>query len=57
MHKRKLLTTALAAAVCALSTGAHAQQWKPNKPINLIVPGAAGGSTDQVTRVTAAELE
>jgi tripartite-type tricarboxylate transporter receptor subunit TctC len=32
-------------------------QWKPSKPINLIVPWAAGGSTDQVTRVTAAELE
>ena len=34
-----------------------AQQWKPTKPINLIVPWAAGGSTDQITRVTAAELE
>jgi tripartite-type tricarboxylate transporter receptor subunit TctC len=32
-------------------------QWKPNKPITIIVPWAAGGSTDQVTRVTAAELE
>ncbi len=31
--------------------------WQPNKPINLIVPWAAGGSTDQVTRITAAELE
>jgi tripartite-type tricarboxylate transporter receptor subunit TctC len=48
----------LAAAVgLALAGAAHAQQWKPNKPINLIVPWAAGGSTDQVTRVTAAELE
>ena len=33
------------------------QNWKPTQPINLIVPWAAGGSTDQVTRVTAAELE
>ena len=32
-------------------------QWKPTKPITLIVPWAPGGSTDQVTRVTAAELE
>ena len=32
-------------------------QWKPTKPITIIVPWAAGGSTDQVTRVTAAELE
>lgn len=38
--------------------GARAQgTWKPSRPINLIVPWAAGGSTDQVTRVVAAELE
>ncbi len=50
---------ALFAAACglALSGAAHAQNWKPERPINLIVPWAAGGSTDQVTRVTAAELE
>lgn len=57
MDKRRFLTTTLAgAAVLAFSATAQAQ-WKPNKPINLIVPWAAGGSTDQVTRVTAAELE
>jgi len=57
MNKRRFLTTSLAgAAVLAFSATAQAQ-WKPNKPINLIVPWAAGGSTDQVTRVTAAELE
>ncbi len=31
--------------------------WKPARPINLIVPWAAGGATDQVTRVAASELE
>ena len=31
--------------------------WQPNKPIHIIVPWGAGGSTDQITRVTAAELE
>ena len=57
MDKRRFLATSLAgAAVLAFSATAQAQ-WKPNKPINLIVPWAAGGSTDQVTRVTAAELE
>jgi tripartite-type tricarboxylate transporter receptor subunit TctC len=40
-----------------LSFSAHAQNWKPNRPITIIVPWAAGGSTDQVTRVTAAEIE
>ena len=57
MQKRSLLK---AAAVAALALGVMlpaTAQWKPTKPINLIVPWAAGGSTDQVTRVTAAELE
>src|SRR3978361_642124 len=53
MHKRLFLHAI--AAVVAL--GATAQNWKPTHPINLIVPWAAGGSTDQVTRVTASELE
>ncbi len=46
----------LALAAMAFSTAAHAQ-WKPTHPITVIVPWAAGGSTDQVTRVTAAEIE
>jgi tripartite-type tricarboxylate transporter receptor subunit TctC len=57
MQKRFLLKSA-AAALLALGLAAPAAaQWKPTKPINLIVPWAAGGSTDQITRVTAAELE
>jgi tripartite-type tricarboxylate transporter receptor subunit TctC len=52
-------------AVAAFAVGAlgfaaqpaAAQTWKPTKPITIIVPWAAGGSTDQVIRVTAAELE
>lgn len=31
--------------------------WKPNKPITIIVPWGVGGSTDQVTRICAAEME
>jgi len=34
----------------------HAQ-WKPARPITIIVPWSAGGATDQVTRLAAAELE
>ena len=33
------------------------EAWKPTKPITIIVPWGAGGSTDQVTRVVAGELE
>lgn len=31
--------------------------WKPNKPINLVVPWGAGGATDGVSRQTAMVLE
>lgn len=47
-------------AVGALGLAAQpaaAQTWKPTRPITVIVPWAAGGSTDQVIRVTASELE
>jgi tripartite-type tricarboxylate transporter receptor subunit TctC len=47
---------ALALALTLLSGTAWAD-WKPSKPISIIVPWAAGGSTDQVTRVVAGELE
>src|SRR3954471_2812831 len=58
LHARNLWKSLLAAAIGLAMVGtAQAQNWKPTRPINLIVPWAAGGSTDQVTRVTAAELE
>jgi tripartite-type tricarboxylate transporter receptor subunit TctC len=57
MQKRFFLQAVAAAAVAAAAFPAVAQTWKPTHPINLIVPWAAGGSTDQVTRVAAAELE
>src|SRR6059058_1865902 len=57
MNKRFFLHAFAAAMALAASLPAAAQNWKPSRPINLIVPWAAGGSTDQVTRVTAAELE
>jgi tripartite-type tricarboxylate transporter receptor subunit TctC len=52
-------TFAVAAALIAAFAAPlpAAAQWKPDRPITIIVPWAAGGSTDQVTRVTAAELE
>lgn len=47
----------LAALAAVLVAGPALADWKPSKPVTIIVPWAAGGSTDQVTRVTAAELE
>jgi len=40
-----------------LSLPASAADWKPARPINLIVPWAPGGSTDQITRLVAGEME
>ncbi len=58
--RTRMLIQAAIAALAALFFAACAQAqatWKPAKPITIIVPWAAGGSTDQVTRVTAAEIE
>ncbi|HEY6086906.1 MAG TPA: tripartite tricarboxylate transporter substrate-binding protein, partial [Burkholderiaceae bacterium] len=53
---RRRLRVVVGPALLAV-LGAAQAQWQPSKPITIIVPWAPGGSTDQVTRVTAAELE
>lgn len=51
------LVTALAVGA-ALAFGAPASaEWKPDKPIRIIVPWGAGGSTDQAIRAIAGDLE
>jgi tripartite-type tricarboxylate transporter receptor subunit TctC len=52
----KLLLVAFG-ALAVSGSPAFAADWKPTHPINLIVPWAAGGATDQVTRIAAAEME
>ena len=54
---KKLARRAFVMSVLAVAASGALAQWKPTRPINLIVPWAAGGSTDQVTRVAAAEIE
>jgi tripartite-type tricarboxylate transporter receptor subunit TctC len=48
---------ALCAVLALAGSVAAAQDWTPDRPINIIVPWSAGGSTDQVTRVVAPILE
>ena len=55
MQVKALALGALVAV--ALGGSALAQEWQPDRPVTIIVPWAAGGSTDQVTRVVAGELE
>ena len=57
--KRILLGTILAGigALTATATLAQDYPWKPDRPVTIIVPWAAGGSTDQMARIVASELE
>ena len=57
---RAVVSRAFAAALlaaAAVAPGLAQAQWKPTKPVTIIVPWAAGGATDQVTRLAASELE
>lgn len=54
--KRAVFVVALVSFVL-LAFAVDAQDWKPRKPITIIVPWGAGGSTDQITRLTAGILE
>ncbi len=53
---KHIISAAIVTIVLA-APGSAGAQWKPDHPINLIVPWSAGGSTDQVTRVVAPILE
>jgi tripartite-type tricarboxylate transporter receptor subunit TctC len=48
---------ALVAVVLAAAAPALAADWKPTKPIRIIVPWGAGGSTDQAIRAVTGDLE
>lgn len=60
MRRRELLGAAALAlpALHARAQGGNpTYPWKPDRPVSLIVPWAAGGSTDQMARIVAVELE
>ena len=51
-----LVTAAWAAGLLATAPVAHAQSTYPNRPIKMIVPYAAGGFSDQASRVIAESM-
>ena len=51
--RRRLLYWAAAAAALAVASQGAAAQTYPSKPITMIVPFAAGGSTDSTARIVA----
>lgn len=54
-RRAALMLAASAAALLTFNTGAHAQAF-PERTITLVVPFAAGGSTDVVARVIAQKM-
>ena len=53
--KKKVIAVFGLMFILGLSSGAHAQSW-PTKPIKLIIPFAAGGTTDILGRLLAQQL-
>ncbi|MDF3072915.1 MAG: hypothetical protein K0S54_582 [Alphaproteobacteria bacterium] len=60
MQAKRLMLAVAAAVGLTVGAGAASAQnypWKPDRPVTIIVPWAAGGSTDQMARIVANELE
>ncbi|MBV1796761.1 tripartite tricarboxylate transporter substrate binding protein [Siccirubricoccus sp. G192] len=53
MHRRSLLATL---ATLPIAPAALAQNWAPERPVRLVVPYSAGGSTDVTARLVAQAL-
>src|SRR6218665_3139802 len=56
MTRRPLLQLALLTCLATAGFASHAQDWPGRKPITMVVPFAAGGSTDATARLLAEKL-
>ena len=54
---KKLFLALIIAFGFLLTASAQDYAWQPDKPVTIIVPWSAGGSTDQMARLVASELE
>lgn len=57
MQFKHLIAASVTTAAVLTASAPVMAEWQPDRPINIIVPWSAGGSTDQVTRVVAPLLE
>ncbi|RZL96117.1 MAG: tripartite tricarboxylate transporter substrate binding protein [Variovorax sp.] len=56
MNRRPFFRITLAACLAAAGFASHAQDWPSKKTITMVVPFAAGGSTDSTARLLADKL-
>ncbi len=54
MDRRTFLQTTAMAGIAVSFAGAAAAEWKPRRPLNIIVPYKAGGGTDAYARAVSA---
>ncbi|NND90602.1 MAG: tripartite tricarboxylate transporter substrate binding protein [Granulosicoccus sp.] len=57
MQLKHLIAASFSTLALLTASSSVLAEWTPDRPINIIVPWSAGGSTDQVTRVVAPLLE
>jgi tripartite-type tricarboxylate transporter receptor subunit TctC len=57
MHRRPLLMTLAGLALAAAAPAAHAQDAWPSRPIKIVVPFAAGGTSDILARTIGEKLQ
>lgn len=56
MNRRPFIRIAMVGCLAGLGLAAHAQDWPAKKVVTLVVPFAAGGSTDATARLVAERL-
>ena len=58
ISRRRVLTGAAAVSAAAiLPRSSYGSDWRPTETVRIIVPAAAGGSTDVMGRLLAAHLQ
>ena len=54
---RRLLTCAITSLLLIAPITAFADDWKPDRPVTIVVPFPPGGTADQVARIIASEMQ